>query len=140
MDEPTSFIPDTHELAWAAGFFDGEGNVRAKPNRQHARVYYHPVVFIPQIDPQVLERFRSAVGLGKVTGPWNRSRYAPNRQDQWYYEAYSFERTQAVVAMLWKWLSPVKREQVRAVFATIKEHPPPSLARRRNQGVLELWR
>jgi hypothetical protein len=121
--ERTCFIPDTHELAWAAGFFDGEGNIRAKPNNQHARIYYHPVIFIPQIDPQVLERFRHAVGRGKVSGPYDRTRYAPNRQPQWYYEVYSFDQVQAVMAMLWKWLSPVKREQARVVFMKRKEQP-----------------
>lgn len=127
MNERTSFIPDTHELAWAAGFFDGEGNIRAKPNKQHARIYYHPTIFMPQVDRQVLDRFHRAVGgLGKVTGPWDRTRYAPNRRDQWYYEAFSFERAQAITAMLWNWLSPVKREQARVVFTTIREHPPPN--------------
>jgi len=124
MNEATFPALDTHELAWAAGFFDGEGNIRAKPNKQWACVYYHPVLFIPQVDSRVLERFRQAVGgLGKVTGPWDRTRYAPNRKPQWYYEVYSFERVQAVVALLWKWLSPVKREQAHATFTTIKEHP-----------------
>jgi hypothetical protein len=80
----------------------------------------------PQIDPQVLERFRRAVGgVGKVSGPRDMSCYNPNGQPQWCYEAYSFERVQAVMAMLWKWLSPVKREQARITFLKIKEHPKP---------------
>jgi hypothetical protein len=128
VSERTFPTLDTHELAWAAGFFDGEGNIRAKPNKQWTCVYYHAVMSINQIDPQVLERFRLAVGgLGKVSGPYDRSRYsgAFSRQPQWTYEVFSFERVQAVTAMLWNWLSPVKREQARATFAQIRARPRP---------------
>jgi hypothetical protein len=121
--ERTSFIPDTHELAWAAGFFDGEGNIRVKPNKSaYPRVYYYPAVFMPQIDPQVLVRFQRAVGVGKVRGPYDLSRHG--KQQQWYYEVYSFELVQAAVALLWKWLSPVKREQAKRVLLEVKARHP----------------
>jgi len=126
MAERTAFIPDTHELAWAAGFFDGEGNVRVKFNKQDGRVRCYPGLSANQIDPQVLERFQRAVGLGKVSGPYDRSRYAGAhiRQPQWCYEVWSFERVQAVVAMLWNWLSPVKREQANTVLAEVRRQYP----------------
>lgn len=121
MGEGTFPALDTHELAWAAGFFDGEGNIRAKFTKVAGRTYCYPGLSANQIDPQVLERFRCAVGgLGKVTGPWDRARYAPNRQSQWCYEVWSFERVQAVVAMLWKWLSPVKREQAKRALLEVR--------------------
>jgi hypothetical protein len=131
MTKGTFPVLDKYELAWAAGFFDGEGNIRAKSNKQWSRVYYHPVMSINQIDPQVLQRFRRAVGgLGRVSGPWDRARYAPNRQPQWSYEASSFEQVQAVTALLWNWLSPVKRDQARAVFMKLKEFRPEPRVRR----------
>jgi len=124
MDERNRFTPDTHELAWAAGFFDGEGNIRAKLNKQSPRSYYYLAISINQVDPQVLERFRRAVGVGKVAGPYDRSRYAGafSRKPQWTYEAYSFEKIQAVLAMLWKWLSPVKQEQARTAIMEVRSH------------------
>lgn len=51
------------EVAWAAGFFDGDGNARVDRSRQ-------PVVQFQQLDREVLERFRLAVGFGKVLGPY----------------------------------------------------------------------
>jgi hypothetical protein len=121
MDESTFPALDTHELAWAAGFFDGEGNIRVKrlrptASREGDRLRGYAVIFVPQIDPRVLERFRSAVHLGKVMGPYAKS----HKQPQWHYEVYTFEKVQAVVALLWRWLSPVKRQQASEVLTEMK--------------------
>src|SRR5437016_14314230 len=62
---------DEHELAWAAGFFDGDGwaaLVRAKGRRTgqpHAQINQGSVAGVPE----VLVRFRNAVGVGRVVGP-----------------------------------------------------------------------
>src|SRR5262245_61060169 len=53
------------QLAWAAGFFDGEGCVTSSDNRS-AR----PMLFITQHDPRVLRRFWKVIGQGKVYGPY----------------------------------------------------------------------
>jgi hypothetical protein len=104
---------DTHEVAWAAGFFDGEGNIRAKRVNWKERSYLYPVIFVPQIHPYVLERFKRAVGFGKISGPFTScSRDGITRQPQWVYEVFAFEQVQAVCISLYPWLSPVKRAQV----------------------------
>jgi hypothetical protein len=36
-----------------------------------------------------------------------------NGKDTWAWHAQSFEHFQAVIALLWRWLSPIKREQAR---------------------------
>jgi len=48
------------ELAWSAGFFDGEGSTFATGDRLH--------MSIGQRHPAVLERFVSAIGVGRVRG------------------------------------------------------------------------
>lgn len=100
------------ELAWAAGFFDGEGCVYlSKMNKQkNAPKSIH--FDIAQIDPYVLERFKKAINLGKVYGPYNnKTKRNPNSRPYWRYTICGFEKCQAAVAMLWEWLSPIKREQ-----------------------------
>jgi hypothetical protein len=97
---------DIPELAWAAGFFDGEGHVRASP-RKHERPSL--AVQMSQIDPRVLERFRRAVGFGHIYGPYAPT--GPRHHSKWEYRLYGLERVQTVAAYLWTWLSPVKREQ-----------------------------
>lgn len=48
----------SYELAWAAGFFEGEGTFCRKQAQ------------IAQNDLAPLSRFASAVGLGGITGPY----------------------------------------------------------------------
>jgi hypothetical protein len=104
---------DTHELAWAAGFFDGEGHVGASTKRRD--IY----LAISQVDRRVLDRFRSAVGVGAVHGPYeHRSmKRRLNEQPRFYFQTQNYQHVQAIVAMLWRWLSPVKRDQASLVLA-----------------------
>lgn len=97
------------KLAREAGFFDGEGSTTAEIKKY--RVV--PFVCIKQAHREVLDRFRRAVGTGKVYGPYQ----APgNRKPHWLYRTTNFESTQAVVAMLWTWLGSVKRKQAKDVM------------------------
>lgn len=107
---------DREELAWAAGFFDGEGSTgaygphHAYPRCQVAQAVDDPAR--PEIVPVTLQRFQRAVGgLGyfscAITSP------AASARAQYKWHAWSFEHMQAVVAMLWAFLSPMKRAQMR---------------------------
>jgi hypothetical protein len=52
------------ELAWAAGFFEGEGCVYIDKKGPYLRINLAQVD-----DPYPLERFARAVGIGTVKGP-----------------------------------------------------------------------
>lgn len=99
------------ELAWAAGFFDGEGNV-----------HYHKTgnveITIGQIDKEVLQRFMSSVGVGYVYGP-----YIPKNKNWnpvYYYKVSGWVKCQHVMAVLWSWLSTIKKEQFRSTVPSAK--------------------
>lgn len=95
------------ELAWAAGFFDAEGWAGAMKSRQR----HHPHAQINQADPyatpEVLERFRAAVGVGRLGGP---ARH-PGKLDLYRWVASSRADVTAVYTALRPWLGEVKREQ-----------------------------
>lgn len=55
------------ELAWAAGFLDGEGNCRCWSDGKHS---YPRMQLTQKDDTEPLERFVEAVGVGKVYGPY----------------------------------------------------------------------
>ena len=109
---------DRHELAWAAGFFDGEGwaNAIAHEGRQTRQ----PHAQINQSDdsgvPLVLERFRSAVGRGRIGGPERREGLI----DRYWWIVSS----RSDVADVWRridpWLGTVKRA---AFGAALGERP-----------------
>ena len=108
---------DREALAWAGGFFSGEGCTvlhRYKPGCKNKKPY--PSVYINQTSVEELERFNSAIGfLGIVRGPFKPT--SPlSRKMQYIVQAYGFIKTQAITAMLWPFLSTAKQEQATAVL------------------------
>ena len=97
------------ELAWAAGFFDGEGHTGRGTHGGR-----RPIIAITQVDRRPLDRFAEAVGVGKVYGPYLRVK--GNRQPVFLFQTSTFQSTQAVVAKLWTFLSRPKQEQAAAVL------------------------
>lgn len=93
------------ELAWAAGFFDGEGSTSLMGRkRKSGERYRYLTVQVSQKDPRPLFRFMGAVGVGQVYGP-----YASQR-DKYKFQATG-PRAHIVIDLLWPYLSEPKREQ-----------------------------
>lgn len=111
---------DTHELSWAAGFFDGEGNVRHSFQKigngvGHSRL----VVQIAQIDQRPLMRFEKAVGVGKVYGPYNQqSRVSKNQKPYWQFTSKNSANAQQIIAVMWPYLSEPKKEQAASALTS----------------------
>lgn len=108
------------ERAWAAGFFDGEGCTTAHCGYGGERL--QPRVRITQNGEQgrrLLHRFRRAVGVGKVYGP-----YPPAKNQNLvrnYWGATSLKDVKITLRALWPHLSVVKREQAKRCFAAYKK-------------------
>ncbi len=102
---------DRYELAWAAGFFDGEGwanqirHGRGDRTRPQARINQAG----PGGVPEVLLRFRRAVGgLGRIGGPVRK----PGRQDLYRWEVSSLADVELLHHFLLPWLGQVKLVQL----------------------------
>lgn len=107
---------DTHELAWTAGFVDGEGTFRFNTRKSQQR----GVAFqVTQSDQRLLYRAQKALGLGNLHGPYGP--YTTQRKPYWVLETSSFETVQAILAMLWRFLGPVKRAQGATMLQQAKE-------------------
>src|SRR6266498_4651747 len=98
---------DNAKLAWAAGFFDGEGStmVYAQDSRPG---YLRLEVAVPQADhdgvPTVLVRFQKAMGgLGRIVGP--------EADDLYKWVSGGRLEAMAAVALIWDHLGEVKRVQ-----------------------------
>lgn len=106
---------DREALAWAAGFFDGEGHTGtgAVGQRKDGSSWRNPIMTVSQTHPEVLERFADAVGVGKI----RIARPARGREQQvWVWNVTGLEKVQYVTALLWPWLGSVKREQASAAL------------------------
>ena len=104
---------NTHELAWAAGFFDGEGCTTFPLKSKDGRCY--PVLIVGQKDLRPLFRFQKALGnIGTI--------YKPMRNGISQWRCANFEAVQHVICCLWKFLSEPKREQaIRVLQAYAKQ-------------------
>lgn len=95
-------MTDELELAWAAGFFEGEGSVFV-----HSSPSYPVAASLDQTEGEALiRRFHAAVGKGKVYGPYTtasgrlRWRWAafgdPADDVMWHLEPYLGEHSAKV--------------------------------------------
>ncbi len=101
---------DRYELAWAAGFFDGEGwaglarHGRGDSLRPHARINQ-----AGDTVPQVLARFRDAVGgVGAMGGPSQ----TVGRRPLFWWQVSSAGDVGIVYELLRPWLGSVKLGQL----------------------------
>lgn len=110
--KPLEFDPPGSdlELAWAAGFFDGEGCT----TYEHRRQYPHRVGTVraqmSQKLPEMLERFRDAVGIGVI-------RYQES-QDKWYWRVSGQNYILHLRELLSPYLGVHKRDQMEAAIAS----------------------
>lgn len=109
------------DYAWAAGLVDGEGSFYANPVAAWA-----PRLSIGQKDREVLDRFQTLFPFAKLN-VYEKHTKTPNGDH--HYGAFfdlkvnGFEKTQAVFAAIWPWLSTAKREQAKAAFRIHHEWP-----------------
>lgn len=108
-------VYDRESLAWAAGFFDGEGTICAQRREKvgNGSAFMNITIAVSQAGkhaPAILERFRSIVGVGNVYQIHGKCRQAHHKIG-YSWRTSKFEYVQAVVALLWGWLGEQKREQ-----------------------------
>lgn len=105
-----------HELAWAAGFFDGDG--WAALSRRKRRRTGQPMAQINQsgLDgvPEVLLRFQRAVGVGRIGGP----KIDEGREPLYWWVASSRADVTRTGELIGRWLSDQKRAQFSAATGT----------------------
>jgi hypothetical protein len=94
------------ELAWAAGFYDGEGCTYMNKQR--------PSMTIAQGTKEPLERFVRAVGFGRIYGPY---KYSTNRQPHWVLYINGEKPVVETFEKLKPWLCSIKRRQAEDVIA-----------------------
>jgi hypothetical protein len=101
---------DSHDLAWAAGFFDGEGWANRKERGVQSRINQAD----PKGVPEVLLKFQRIVGVGRIKGPMTEE----GKQPLYYWEATSRPDIGRVGELIGPWLCSVERIQFEATLGT----------------------
>lgn len=127
-------MTDDTELAWAAGFYDGEGSIcvlhkkRVKGGTTGKDYHCTSVqMSLAQVRPEPLRRFHAAVGVGKMAGPY----YPKNKAHSPYYKWETTGRPSSheAIMKLWAYLSAPKREQIIRVWAALLDASGPKSPR-----------
>ena len=107
---------DSHELAWAAGFVDGEGTFRARKQTYRGRAYYYLQFCVTQKHPELIERVDRLLA-GKTyhypqreSGHSSESKFIANSRE-------AFE----VANLLWPWLGEQKKADFKRALGKVLE-------------------
>lgn len=110
---------DREELAWAAGFFDGEGTTQMATRKEYSNIALS-ITQTGHFASDLLIRFNRAIcGLGNL----HKANYQTKAGNEiWTVTISNFENTQAAIALLWPFLGPAKRAQSTKALTLAKNH------------------
>jgi len=112
------------KLAWAAGLYDGEGSAHASVHRRiwEGRDHNHRLIQcqVGQAHREVLDRFRDAVGVGGIRGPYDKG---AARSPMFYWKVGSMWETRHVYELLKPYLGTVKIAQFERALAIYDDMP-----------------
>ena len=110
------------DLAWAAGFFDGEGWVGAikKTHAKNRTAGVGLSISIAQTDPEVLEKFAKVAGFGNLRGPYNPK--TANSNPYWVWRSEQREEIRDLFKELRPYLSSVKCQQFERALVIVDEY------------------
>jgi hypothetical protein len=107
------------ELAWSAGFLDGEGNYGMQTARRKDRKdQYSFRIQAAQVHREPLDRLRAALG-GNVTGPYGP--YGGNKQPYFQWNITGYAEAKEALFKLLPFHSPIKAEQGLKAWADFLE-------------------
>lgn len=122
-DQLRYHIPMSREtdLAWAAGFWDGEGCVSLSYRQYSENTPKIPriVVQIAQIDTRVLKRFQNIVGYGNILGPYKPKN--KNSKPYWVWRVEGNLHLKSIREMLSPYLDEIKLHQMDRALNARKE-------------------
>lgn len=116
MDTFNIGIVDT-DLAWAAGFFDGEGNVcfSDTDKKRAPRI----LAQIAQVNRSPLDRFAKIVGMGNVTGPYEPK--TKNSRPYYKWSVDNLKRVSELYELVGPWLDADKTDAFKFALSKYNE-------------------
>ena len=111
-------------LAWAAGFYDGEGCMTCCYDvKNKDGTHYRAIKFVISQSGFVdlLERFKLIIGFGSIYGPYTKN-HKTAKLPRYNIRLSGFEKCQFMIALLWKHLGDQKRIQAKKQLTGYLEH------------------
>jgi hypothetical protein len=102
----------TKEFAWAVGLFEGEGSIHVSVRKGG---WIDRKLSLTSVDEDVIRRFRLAVGVGTVTGPYTDRR--GNRQPVWRWDCSRWNDIERVLRQMLPQLCSRRRKKAEEMLA-----------------------
>ena len=113
--------PADTELAWCAGFIDGEGCFHSRETKGKRHAYYMTIsLSITQKEPELLYRVQSALQAGVVNGPYTTD---GGRFIHYSYRLTGYSRVYGAAKLLWPFLGVHKKRQAKNSLTKFKRGP-----------------
>jgi hypothetical protein len=96
------------EIAWAAGLFEGEGCITHSGNPET------PVLACCMSDLDVMERFVSAVGIGRIRQRFTKEHEHHKTMFEW--RIHGDQKCHLVLIKFWPWLGERRRNRALELF------------------------
>lgn len=107
------------ELAWSAGFLDGEGNFRCGvTHRSNGYTQTFLRIQAQQVHREPLDRLARAIG-GRVTGPYGP--YATQKYPAYAWTISGYNEAKRAIMSLLPYLSPIKWDQAMKAWGDLLE-------------------
>lgn len=119
-----TFNVNREELAWAAGFIDGEGHfgLHAGKKLNHLTRGVKTIqIQVSQIYREPLDRLKRILKIGKVGGPYGP--YGENREPFFTFRCQTFEGVQHTASILWPFLCSTRKQQAKDVVSGYISQP-----------------
>jgi hypothetical protein len=94
------------EVAWAAGFFEGDGSIYVYRSHRNPKGYIR--LSVTQVTTERLERFEAAMGVGSVVGP-----YHHKGTTKWMWRVAAKKDVRHSLNLMWPYLGPTMRRRLR---------------------------
>src|SRR4051812_22686949 len=108
------------EIAWAAGLFEGEGNIQFwRHPKGHAQIR----LSLTSTDEDVVERFHAIVECGSTRGPYRRKN-KPSYKPYWVWSVQAFAELERVATLFEPWLGARRRQSLQEAIEQWHARPP----------------
>ena len=112
--------PSETDIAWAAGLWEGEGNMGAGRSGAYKGLI-EPRLQMPITDLDVLQKFQAIWGTGKIVGPYGSKKY-PNAKPFWRWSTHSWDEFIAIAGAMRPWFGERRGARYDFILSRMPEH------------------
>lgn len=118
-------------IAWASGLFEGDGCISRNITTKRSKQYNYWKIMLASTDYDVLERFQSIIGFGRI---YRQKRQKDYWKPAWQWNTYRQPELYAALAAMFTFFA--SRRRAKALEALVEMGSRPSYQASRRESIL----